>query len=312
MALTETELNAVSDVYWQSGGAVDQFFKGNVLMYRMLKKGNKYPGGKKIKQILEYGEPHGGSFNSVSTFDTNKYEEFTAAFFKAAYYYEPITYDIDDEVENAGDAQKVDLITSKLKGAQKKIRSKMADDLYASTSYGSTGRKILGLPAMISTATTSYGEISSTDLPEWTAGAVTTTTESLTLSKLRTLNTSCVVGDDPGDEPTINVTTRTLMDVVKSQTLPHLKLENSDLADFGFKNVIFEGKPVVADYKCTSGVLWALNENYMDFKSHSGFFFKREPWMRPTNAYKFTTQIIWVGQLVCKRRNAHGYHSNLS
>jgi hypothetical protein len=50
----------------------------------------------------------------------------------------------------------------------------------------------------------------------------------------------------------------------------------------------------------------------MDFYSHKDFFFTRTPWMRPTNAYKFTCQLIWVGQMVCKRRQAHGVHSGLT
>lgn len=311
MALTINEIEAMSD-YFKEPGVFDQYFKGNALMYRLLRKGKKYDGGKKIKVRLGYGQPHGGSFNDQDTFDTNKYEEHTAAFFRPGWYYEPITYDLTDESENTGAAQEVDLIQEKLSSAQKKIRQNMANDIYASTSYGTSGRSILGLKAMISTATTSYGEISSSDLTEWTAGAVTSTAAALTLNVIRTLATSCVVGDDPTDEPTMALTTRTLMDVVKSQLTPQLKLENAELADFGFKNVVFEGKPIVADYLCPSGYLFMLNENYMDFKSHRDFFFQREPWMRPPNARKFTTQIIWIGQLVCKRRNAHGMQYNLS
>lgn len=310
MALTTTELEALTRDYWDKG-SWDQYFLGNILMYRLLKKGNKYTGGKKIRTILDYGEPHGGDFNAQSTFDTNKYEEHTAAFYTPAYYYEPVTYDIDDIVQNTGPEQEVDVVNAKLTKAQKKIRSKMADDLYGSSSYGASGRKILGLPAMCSTTST-YGEIAVADMSEWAAGAVTSTTEPISFGVMRTLRTACTVGDGPEDEATIFVTTRTIMDAVKGMTLPMQRFENVELAQVGFKNIIFEGTPVVADYKCTSGYLYNLNENYLDFKSHVDFFFKRQPWMRPTDKPLWSCQLFWVGQLVCKRRKAQGSHYNLT
>jgi len=50
----------------------------------------------------------------------------------------------------------------------------------------------------------------------------------------------------------------------------------------------------------------------MEFKSHKKFFFKRRPWMTPHDKYIYTTQLIWAGQLVCKRRKANGLNYGLS
>src|SRR5574343_2014032 len=148
MALTLGELEATSQEFGEPG-AQDVYYKGNVLFNQMLKDAKPWDGGTYIRQVLDYGQPLGSDFNSSSTFNTNKVDTMTAARWTPAYYYEPVTYDIDDEVMNAGVAQQVDIVNTKLTKAQKHLRSKMADDLYASTGYGSTGRKLVGLLGMI-------------------------------------------------------------------------------------------------------------------------------------------------------------------
>jgi hypothetical protein len=310
MALSLGEIEAATQEFWEKG-AQDVFYKGNVAIYRMLRKAKPWDGGIYIRQVLDYGEPLGGAFNSASKFNTSRVDTLTAARWTPGYYYEPVTYSLDDVVQNAGVAQEVDIVNTKLTKAQKHIRSKLADDFYASTGYGGTGRSLVGLLGMIGT-TTSYGGISSTDLAEWTAGYISSTAEPITFNVIRTGRTQSTVGDDVNDEPNLLITTRTLLDAVKALTLPHLRLEHGDLADVGFKNVDFEGAPLVGDYKCPAGYLFLLNELYMGFRVHKDFNFKRQPWMRPTDQYLFTTQIICVLQMIAKRRDAHGYHSALT
>jgi hypothetical protein len=310
MALTLNEINAVTQDAWEKG-ARDQYFKGNILAYRLLRKGKKWNGGDYLRVVLQYGQPIGGAFNAQSRFDTTKREELNAARFAPAYYYEPVTYDIDDQVRNSGDAAQVDLVKAKLDSSQKKIRQSMAIDIYGSATSGPTGRSILGLPAMISTATTSYGQISSSDISEWTAGTVNTTGGPINYATIRALRTACQVGDGIEDKPTVLITTRTLFDVVECQTQVNQRYEEGELADVGFQNLVINGIPIVSDYLCPSGYLYGLNEHHLDFKSHTSFFFKREPWQKPVDQMVFTCQLIWVGQLLCLRRNAHGLYSGL-
>ena len=311
MSLSLSEINAVTQDYWEPGSH-DQYFKGNALMYRVLRKGKKWGGGDFLRVVVQYGEPVGGAFNAQSKFDTSKREEHNAARFAPAYYYEPVTFDIDDKVRNAGTAAQVDIVASKLNAAQKKIRQSMAIDFYNNATMGATGRGILGLPAMMSTASTSYGQLSNSDISEWTAGVANTTGYPLSYAIMRAGRTSCQVGDGIEDKPTIMITTRTLFDVVEGQTQVNQRYEEAELAEVGFQNLVINGIPLVSDYLCPSGYLYFLNEHLIDMKSHKDFFFVREPWMRPTDQYVYTTQLIWVGQLLCKRRNAHGYYSSLS
>ena len=311
MSLSLSEINSVTQDYWEPG-AHNQYFKGNALMYRVLKKGKKWDGGDYLRVVIQYGQPVGGAFNSQSRFDTTKREELNAARFAPAYYYEPVTFDIDDKVRNAGTAAQVDIVAAKLNNAQKKIRQSMALDLYNNVTQGPTGRGLLGLPAMMAyQSSTSYGQISYSDIAEWTSGVANTTGGPLSYAVIRAGRTACQVGDSTEDKPTILITTRSLFDVVEGQTQVSQRYEEAELAEVGFQNLVINGIPMVSDYLCPSGYLYFINEHLVDMKSHKDFFFIREPWMRPVDQFVYTTQLVWVGQWLCKRRNSHGFYSGL-
>lgn len=313
MALALNEIQSLTTDFWYPR-AYDNYFKSNVLIYRLLKNGKKVSGGEKIRVPIWYGDPKGGAFGYNTTFNTSHYEAHTAARFDWALYYEPCTYGIKDKIENAGPQAEVDLINSKLDMMQKAIRDSMADGIYSDGTGGGDTKPLTGLLAMInSTSSTSYGTIAEDDLAEWAPGAVTTTSESLTLTVMRALKRACKVGDAPEDRPTIYITTDALRDAYEGLLQPQQRFNDSKLAAAGFENLTFDGgRPVVGDTKCPSGYMFALNENYLDMQSHQDFFFKHTEWMRPTDEWKYTMQVVWTGNLVCKRRSAHGYHSNLS
>ena len=310
MALTLDELNSTTQDYWEPG-AQDVWYKGNVLIGTMLKGAKKWDGGLKIRQVLDYGQPMGSDFNATSTFNTNKVETMTAARFDYAMYYEPVVYDIDDMVQNQGKAQEIDIVFTKLDKAQKHIRYNLAYDLYHSTGSGTSGRKLLGLLAMMSQSST-YGGIAVADLAEWIAGYVNSTAAPITFGVVDNVLTNCLVGDDAGDEPDLLVTTRSLFSALRSQTMPHLRLEHGDLADMGFKNIDYIGIPIVRDYMCPTGYLFAVNRNYMGFRVHKDYNFKRTPWEKPIGQEKYACYLEVVLQMICKRRDAHGYQSALT
>ncbi len=312
MALTLDEIQSLTQDFWYKK-AYDNYFKSNVLMYRLLKNGKTASGGEKIRIPIWYGKPVGGAFGENSTFDTTRRDQHNAARYDWAYYYEPTTYGMKDKVQNTGPQAQVDIVMSKLNMMQKAIRDKMADDIYDSLSQGAT-KPLTGIQSMInSTSATKYGGIAENDIPEWKPGAVTTTTESLTLPVMRKMKRDAKVGDANDDRPSIYITTDTLRDSYEALLQPQKRFNDDNLASAGFDNLLFDGRrPVVGDGKCPSGFMFGLNENYLDMQSHSDFKFHHEPWMRPTNQYLFTMQVIWVGNLVCMRRDAHVSHSNLS
>lgn len=290
----------------------DQVMLGNVVLYRQLDKAKTYSGGKKIRALLDYGQRKGGAFNALSTTDTNKYEFATAAFFEVAMYEEPIVVDIEDFALNSGPEQIVDTIESRVSKAPKLMREGMAYDLYNNSTYGATGRGILGLPAICSTTTT-YGEIAVADMSEWVAGQNSSTAEPLTLGVIRNQMIACQVGDGMDGQVSLNTTTRTLFGFVKAQLVPGQIYEDAKMADVGFKNVFVEGVPLVSDYYCPTGCLYSFNENYVGFYTHSKYNFKRTKWREKVDQIeKMICNFVWIGQYTCTRRKSQGRHTALT
>ena len=312
MALTLDEIQSITQDFWWPKH-YDNFYKANVLMLRLLKNGGMATGGEKLRVVVWHGQPIGGAFGENTSFDTTRRDQLNAARYDWAYYYEPVTYGMKDKVQNSGPQAEVDAIMTKLDMAQTAIRDKMADDVYDSLSQGST-KPLTGLQSMINaTSATAYGGLAEDDLPEWAPGTVTTTAEALTLPVMRKLKRDCKVGSAAEDRPTIYMTTDEGRDSYEALLQPQQRFTDDKLAAAGFENLTFDGgKPVVGDTKCPDGFMFALNENFLDFKSHTDFKFHMEPWMRPTNQYLFTTQVIWVGNLVALRRGAQGLHSGLT
>lgn len=311
MALPATTLEALTHDYIDPI-LRDQVMLGNVVLYRQLDKAKKYGGGKQIRALLDYGDRKGGAFNALSTTDTNKYEVATAAYFDVAFYEEPIVCDIEDFALNSGKEQIVDIIEAKVTKAPKLMREGMAYDLYNNANYGATGRGILGLPAICS-ITTTYGDVAVADMSEWVCGADDSTSEPLTLGVIRDQMIAQQVGDGMEGQVTLMTTTRTLFGFVKSQLIPGQIYEDAKMAEVGFKNVYVEGVPMVSDYYCPSGYMYAFNENYVGFYTHTKYNFKRTKWREKVDQIeKMVCNFVWVGQYVCTRRKAQGRHYNLT
>jgi hypothetical protein len=311
MALDVTTIEALTHDYIDPV-LYDQVLLGNVLLYRQMDKSKKYDGGKKIRALLDYGNRKGGAFNALSTTDTNKYEFATAAYFEVGYYEEPVVVDIDDFALNSGKQQIVDTIESRVMKAPKLMREGMAYDLYNNSTYGATGRGILGLPAICST-TSEYGEVDPDDMSEWICGLNDSTSEPLTVGLIRDQMIAQQVGDGMEGQVSLITTTRTLFGFVKSQLIPGQIYEDAKMADVGFKNVYVEGVPVVSDYYCPSGYMYAFNENYIGFYTHTKYNFRRTKWREKVDQIeKMICNFIWVGQYCCTRRKAQGRHYNLT
>ena len=160
-------------------------FGDNVLIYKLMKKGKSYDGGKKIQANLEIGK-HAGAYGPRTEFPVAKKEILTAAFFEYAAYFGTSTYDMEDDLLNNGEAAIINIIQTKLKNMQKSIRDDMAIDIWrtraaniAAAEYDDP-RPFAGVGDLFDqTASTKYGEIAPEDLLKedgttsmWKTGAI--------------------------------------------------------------------------------------------------------------------------------------------
>jgi hypothetical protein len=325
MALTFAELESVTTDYFMADGrkAIDIYFNDSFLMdYTMNKKKGvwKRPnGGVNIRIPLEYDGQEGGFYNKTSALSSDDRESLNAAFFNWKHAYGNATIHRNDELQNAGAYAEVEMVQTKIAGAQKTARKKIAQQIYSNTSDGAD--EITGLTAMcFGAATAKYGNIAENDLvaadgtKPWAAVNVTAASAIL-LSVIRTLRSSAKVSDGPGGKPDIGLTTETLFNVISAILQNQQRFtKDTDTAKAGFTHLIFEQMLIAADDYCNSGYFFALNSAYVGWAIHSEGYFARTPWgdLLPNGTPAKTMKIFWDGNLVCTNRKAHAGQSGLT
>lgn len=312
MALSLTELQAVTDVYYADKKATDIYFQGNILLYKLMggeMGGNLVPGGKTIDVPLEYGEVPSQSFDAGTVFNTTKAEILNKAQFPWAAYQATVVYDLDDKRQNSGEAQIVDIIETKLRNAQKTIRKAMATALY--TSAAVLGKDMVGLGNLFDSAF-AYGGILEADMAAW-ATPTDANAEAISFAVMQKIRRLGAIDDDAEGKPNLYITTELLKDAFEASLHQNSRYSNSKLVEAGFDNILFGGVPVVNDNKVPSGYCYGLNLNFLDIKTHQDYNFPKPVWDHAVSTPETEVAYIkWSGNLVCKNRKAQALHTNLT
>lgn len=256
---------------------VDNIFASNPLFARWKKSGkmNTYDGGTSLMLPVAYAQTTAaGAYSGSDTLDVVANDQITAAEFNLKYYYASISINRTDELQNAGAAQIINFVKAKVQLAEKTLADQLGTDLF---NAGTDAKRFVGLRSMVLNSGT-YGGIVRSSNSWWNAQVSTAT--SLTLARMRTLKGQCTVDSD---KPNVHITTQTQYDNYYGLLQPQQRFQDSETANGGFTNILFEGNPVIVDSHCPSGYWFMLNENYIEPYSHSDENFRFEPFMKPYN-----------------------------
>lgn len=304
MAFTLDELNALTNTY-VLGQPTDILFTSNALLVKLMDSKRTVPGGKKIDTPLEYGSANVGKYGNTTILPTTKTETHNKAEFEWGGYYAAQTIDLDDRVQNNGEAAIVNLVASKFGNMQRSLKQQMGTGIYLNDiTDGVLG--FSGLAALFNTTTsTAYGNITEAAVPIWKANSSATATEA-TFKGFQAIRLPAVVDTTTEGQPDLYLTTVSLRDAFTSSLQAQVRYQDSQLAAKGFQNILFDGAPVVADLNQTAGYVDALNTRYLEFVSHSEFDFTTPKWEADRRQPDiWTANIRWIGQLCCKHRKAH-------
>ena len=318
MALEKSEIQAITNDYCDKK-TTDIYAQDNVLLY-MLMSGGKFQeslvsagelvdGGEKIRVILEYARTNTGSYGNTTKIPQSKVKILNAARFPWAGCYAANAIDLDDQVQNTGDAALVDMVQAKISNIQKTIRDTMGGQIYAT----GTGDAILGLGNLFSTVgATAYGSIAENDMAKWSSNN-DSTSEAISYKVMQEIRRTAKVGQTAGKKPNLYITTDTLKDGFERTLQANVRFRNEKMVDAGFDNVLFGGAPVVSDDRQASGYMDALNLNFLMLKSHSKYQFTKPTWeYSKDQPDTLVANTRWVGQLCCSHRAAHARHSGLT
>lgn len=299
---------------------VDTVLGSNVGFTRFVSAAKKWRGAQEEIPVKIAKNTEGGSFSGYDLLPTTSADTRVKLTYDPAFHGKPVILAKTEIAKNLTDEAKLNLMEVEMTSTAQDL----ADDL-GTVFYGTgAGKDILGLRALVDDGTTvatiggqsrsTYSSLQST---------VTASGGTLTLAKMATLWNNVTSGSN---KPTVILTTETVFSLYEQLLEPQERIMKDVgmmkgiTGGAGFTGLAYKGCPVLADEKCTSGVMFFLNENTIDFrairypeskpvnfsadikgndyKSVKGLGFHWTGWVRPANQEALIGRIVFAGNFI--------------
>ena len=316
--------------------AVDTILGSNVLATRMIAAAQKWPASETIQKTVKTSKNTlGGSFSGMDTFSTSAVGTRNVLEFNAKFYEIPVVIPLDELSKNKIDTNRmIDLMAIEMASSAEDA----ADDIgtmFFGDGTGNSSKDFLGLEAIVDDGTNAatYGSLARATYTTLKS-TVTASGGTLALAKMATLYSAVSSGSV---KPTLGVTTETVFNLYEQLLQPQEQIAKDVammkgmpiIAGTGFTGLYYKGFPILADEKATSGVLYFLNENFLEFRalpmamteavdfsisdiegneysSVKGLGFSFSGWIKPSNAAAIIGHIYLGGELWSSNPKRHG------
>lgn len=278
----------------------------------------------------------GGSFSGFDTFSTAAVDTRRNLIYRPSFYEIPVTIAMTELSVNSSPEKVLDLMRIEFQSSAQDA----ADDLGTQFYSTGTGKNFNGLELLVDDGTnnTSIGGLTRADFtPNLDSTVTAAASNNLSLAQMDTLFSNVRSGSV---EPTAYYTTETVADLFRQLLTPQERImkTNDNMRDgliggTGFTSLAHMGKPIFADEKATSGVLYLVNENFLefygleapsqyagaapvqfkstdiegnDYSNVMGLGFNWTGWIRAINSWTMTGHIIFGGQFVQRNPKRSG------
>ena len=334
---------------------VDTILGGNFITFRVLSQGKKWNGETLKKPIKYVKSTLGGSFSGLDTHSTSTVDTRVLMEYDVRGYEMPVAIPGMEKAVNRTPAQVLNLVRVEVESAQEDACDDLGTMFYADGT-GNSSKDFLGFDAIIDDGTSvdSIGGLSRTTYTTL-AGTRTASGGTLTLAKMATLVSAVSVGSGMRNRPTIFISDETTWDLYESLLTPTIRanyqsfglpmvtrtskapMRGAELKGAqGYVALTYRGIPWVADEKSTAQTLWAVNENYLEWRGLSDSSLKQinlgsgdidgvyseapsknvgfqwTGFMRPLNQYGEVAHLYLLGNLVTWNPNRHGRLTGLT
>lgn len=310
---------------------VDTVLNSNVMFQRVVRAAKKWSGRTLRVPVKVSKNSTGQSFRGFDTFsvaatDNRQFMEFTPSFYQ-------ITCALPGDELSVADTDSKILDLMKL--TIQSDTEDMADDLgtiFYSDGTGNGSKDPLGLTALVDDGT-SVANIGGLARATYTTlkGTVTASGGTLTLAQFDSMWAATTSG---AQKPTAIYSTESIFTFYGQLLRPQERItkDASTMKGLsggtGFTALSYNGKPVLMDEKATSGTLWFVNEDYLDwhalpykfakavaYKSQIegndydapvGLGFSWSDWIIPANAAGVVGHVYFGGQFITTNPKRHG------
>lgn len=297
MAVSVSAINSITKQLFIPKMA-DNVILSNALLYFLEKnKGmESIPGGQDIRQPVRYARfSSRGFYSGAQTLATAYNEKKTALVFDWKQYFVNITVTGLDKLKNAGENKVIDHVKSEVQAAEEDLRDSFGTGVY---SNGSTHPlSITGCRAYLSTSNT-YGGISQSS-ESWLQAQIDSTTTTLSLGKMQERYEAA--SQPPTERPNLITCTESIFNSYWSLLQPQQRFADSESADAGFKNLLFNGAAVMEDQYCPSLNMIFHNTKHIKLYSHQERKFpgKFVDFQEFFDQDAMIGKLLWMGEMVC-------------
>lgn len=289
MALSNRVTSITEESYVPA--VIDGVLNSNVFLSRLFMRDMKTWSGRQMQVPLQFAKPtSGGSFSGVGNFDTALQDTRIRQTFSHAQFYQNVSVSGGEASLNKTDGEVLDLMKVTMEEAQNAMLDAVGTQVY---SIG-TGDDFLGLGGIVDdgTNTTTYGGLTRTTYPQLNSTITAVSGGALTFANMATAMRAAAAAGSKRQRPSIIVTTETVWDLLESLFVPttqatydalsranittyskpgvSFKDQDSLKGQYGFEALVWRGIPVVADEKCPSGLMYFLNEEYINWYNLQG------------------------------------------
>jgi len=337
------DLNVATDPYILP--MVSQLNVDNVVHARLAKKSKPLDGGKKISSPMRVRFEKAGSVTKYQSYDTQVKDILEMAEFDWKFVRGEMNISkVDVEVINAGKEARLNIAESRILNMKDSMGAQFSELLFKAVADRAT-KDPESLYSMCATQNNTVGGIDAsvclggsgtiTEDYTWNPYLLDLSDQSMTRAKLlnsnddyyirkilRKLVDNLTMGND---EPTILLGSPALWSVYEEDLMNFKQIDANRMEiDGGFKALSFRGIPFVKDANCpgglinttdndTSGVLFGLNENYLQFyhsskygTSNVGMGMRWVPWKELETEPVLHSRVEWAGALTCSNRQRQG------
>jgi hypothetical protein len=303
MAATFDDVLSTTLAKWVATELADNIFLSNALFYSLRDRAKSVSGGTYLEEPLMTGKSTAtGSYSGYEQLNVSAQQGIALAEFNWKQYYASITIDGLSESQNAGDARVIDLLDSKTNQARMSLFDRMNTDAF-SDGTGNNSKNLDGLEIAID-STGTYGGILRSTYTYWAANE-TAVAGALTIARMRTMFNTCSSGGRRETQPGLIITTQSIHEFYENLLQPDQRFTNTDLADGGFNNLEFKGKPVTWDEACTATNMYFINPQFLTFRYHQARNFASTPFVKPANQDARTALVLFMGNITgsnCRRQ----------
>ena len=256
----------------------DNMSENTALLSRLKQRGNNMPfsGGVTIRHELEYAEnPTYKRYSGYEVLDTSAAEVFTSAEFDIKQAAISVKISGLEQLQNAGREQMIDLLTSRVKNAEKTMLNNLSADIY-SDGTADGGKQVGGLQAIVSdTGGGTVGGIDSSTWTFWKNYVFDFSNNSLTPGSStiqQAMNTAFLNLTRNRDKPDLIVADNTYFEYYWRSLQSIQRITTESRAAAGFRELEFMGAPVIADGglggDAPSAHMYLLNTDSIHYRPH--------------------------------------------